>query len=267
MLVTAAVSGVLSMTGGHAYADAVSEGTASDSPGALSGNSAQVPAHVPVNACGNTVDVIGLLNPAFGNKCANGPIPPAGRPPTGTPRSHEPPAEEPPAYEHPAEEPPAYEHPADQPPADEPPADVPPTDQPPKDQPPADEPPTDQPPADEEPPGEPPVDQPPSEQPPADQPPSGKPPVGEPPVVVPPVVGNPPVGKPPVSRPPSEPTPGKSAGPGKPRTVETPVQRAEAGKALLADTGAGELGGAAALSMALLGGGVLLTRRGRVAQR
>jgi hypothetical protein len=30
-----------------------------------------VPVHVPVNACGNTADVIGLLNPAFGNTCVN----------------------------------------------------------------------------------------------------------------------------------------------------------------------------------------------------
>ncbi|ESU46058.1 hypothetical protein P376_5962 [Streptomyces sp. HCCB10043] len=27
--------------------------------------------HVPVNVCGNTINVIGLLNPAFGNTCAN----------------------------------------------------------------------------------------------------------------------------------------------------------------------------------------------------
>jgi hypothetical protein len=26
---------------------------------------------VPVNVCGNTVNIIGLLNPAFGNKCFN----------------------------------------------------------------------------------------------------------------------------------------------------------------------------------------------------
>ncbi|MCZ9344055.1 chaplin, partial [Streptomyces sp. TRM76130] len=25
----------------------------------------------PVNVCGNTVNVIGLLNPAFGNTCVN----------------------------------------------------------------------------------------------------------------------------------------------------------------------------------------------------
>ncbi|CAM5456438.1 Small membrane protein OS=Streptomyces fumanus OX=67302 GN=GCM10018772_46150 PE=4 SV=1 [Streptomyces fumanus] len=27
--------------------------------------------HVPVNICGNTVDVIGVLNPTFGNTCIN----------------------------------------------------------------------------------------------------------------------------------------------------------------------------------------------------
>jgi hypothetical protein len=32
----------------------------------------QVPVHVPVNVCGNTVDVVGVLNPAVGNACANG---------------------------------------------------------------------------------------------------------------------------------------------------------------------------------------------------
>lgn len=29
----------------------------------------QTPVHVPVNQCGNTVSVIGALNPAFGNHC------------------------------------------------------------------------------------------------------------------------------------------------------------------------------------------------------
>jgi LPXTG-motif cell wall-anchored protein len=43
-----------------------------DSPGVASGNSVQVPVHVPVNACGNTVNVIGALNPTFGNSCTNG---------------------------------------------------------------------------------------------------------------------------------------------------------------------------------------------------
>ncbi|MDI3390393.1 chaplin [Streptomyces sp. B-S-A8] len=54
-----------------AMADAGAQGAATHSPGVLSGNLIQVPVHVPVNACGNTVDVIGLLNPTFGNTCVN----------------------------------------------------------------------------------------------------------------------------------------------------------------------------------------------------
>ncbi|MDW4909595.1 chaplin [Streptomyces sp. ADMS] len=56
---------------GMAAADADAHGAAIGSPGVLSGNVLQVPVHVPVNVCGNTVNVIGLLNPAFGNTCAN----------------------------------------------------------------------------------------------------------------------------------------------------------------------------------------------------
>ncbi len=41
----------------------------------LSGNLVQVPVHVPVNLCGNSVNVIGALNPAFGNSCANVELP------------------------------------------------------------------------------------------------------------------------------------------------------------------------------------------------
>ncbi|MFE0464537.1 chaplin [Kitasatospora sp. NPDC058965] len=55
-----------------AHGGAGAEGAAFDSPGVLSGNVVQVPVHVPVNVCGNTVSVIGLLNPAFGNTCVNG---------------------------------------------------------------------------------------------------------------------------------------------------------------------------------------------------
>ncbi|MFI5667154.1 chaplin [Streptomyces sp. NBC_01343] len=54
-----------------AMADSVADGKAIGSPGVLSGNLAQVPVHVPVNVCGNSVNVIGLLNPAFGNTCVN----------------------------------------------------------------------------------------------------------------------------------------------------------------------------------------------------
>ncbi|MEV6553841.1 chaplin [Streptomyces sp. NPDC051597] len=45
---------------------------ASSSPGLLSGNAIPVLVHVPVNLCGTTVDVVGLLNPAAGNSCTNG---------------------------------------------------------------------------------------------------------------------------------------------------------------------------------------------------
>ncbi|MEU1075592.1 MULTISPECIES: chaplin [unclassified Streptomyces] len=47
-------------------------GVASNSPGLLSGNVTQVPIHIPVAVCGDTIDVIGLLNPATGNSCTNG---------------------------------------------------------------------------------------------------------------------------------------------------------------------------------------------------
>ncbi|WP_328670055.1 chaplin [Streptomyces sp. NBC_00322] len=57
---------------GAAFADAGAEGVTSNSPGVLSGNAFQVPVHVPATVCGNTVDAVGLLNPAFGNLCANG---------------------------------------------------------------------------------------------------------------------------------------------------------------------------------------------------
>ncbi|MFE0803496.1 chaplin ChpD [Streptomyces sp. NPDC058812] len=54
-----------------AFADADAKGAAVGSPGVLSGNVTQVPVHVPINVCGNTVNVVGLLNPAFGNVCVN----------------------------------------------------------------------------------------------------------------------------------------------------------------------------------------------------
>ncbi|MFJ3698489.1 chaplin [Streptomyces sp. NPDC090052] len=73
LITVAAAGGVLALSGGYAYADSSADGTAANSPGVLSGNSIQAPVHVPVNVCGNTVDVVGLLNPAFGNRCSNGP--------------------------------------------------------------------------------------------------------------------------------------------------------------------------------------------------
>lgn len=54
-----------------AFADAEAKGAAVGSPGVLSGNVVQVPVHVPVNVCGNTVNILAALNPAAGNKCVN----------------------------------------------------------------------------------------------------------------------------------------------------------------------------------------------------
>ncbi|MEU0041379.1 chaplin [Streptomyces sp. NPDC006333] len=57
---------------GSAVADAGAEGAALRHPGVASdANVTQVPVNVPVNLCGNTVDVVRVLNPAFGNTCAN----------------------------------------------------------------------------------------------------------------------------------------------------------------------------------------------------
>ena len=69
--VTAAAGAVLAAGAGMAAADAGGQGAAVGSPGVLSGNLIQAPVHVPVNLCGDTVDVIGLLNPAFGEQCAD----------------------------------------------------------------------------------------------------------------------------------------------------------------------------------------------------
>lgn len=57
-----------------AFADSDAAGGAANSPGVVSGNAIQVPIHIPVNVCGNTINIVGLLNPAFGNTCLNGHI-------------------------------------------------------------------------------------------------------------------------------------------------------------------------------------------------
>jgi hypothetical protein len=54
-----------------AYAGAGAEGAAAGSPGVGSGNTLQLPVHLPVNVCGNTVDVVGFLNSAVGNACVH----------------------------------------------------------------------------------------------------------------------------------------------------------------------------------------------------
>ncbi|MEE1820106.1 MULTISPECIES: chaplin [unclassified Streptomyces] len=71
-LAVAVAAGAVVMGGAAmASADAGAQGLAAYSPGVGSGNVVQVPVHIPVNVCGNTVSVIGLLNPTFGNTCVN----------------------------------------------------------------------------------------------------------------------------------------------------------------------------------------------------
>ncbi|MEG3630148.1 chaplin [Streptomyces poriticola] len=68
-----AASGAMAVTvpaSAHVSGGAAADGTAAGSPGLISGNTVQLPVHLPVNVCGNTVNVAGLLNPAAGNGCA-----------------------------------------------------------------------------------------------------------------------------------------------------------------------------------------------------
>jgi hypothetical protein len=72
VVAAAAVTGGLVAAGaGVAVADSNAQAAAIGSPGVLSGNVIQVPIHIPINLCGNTINFVGLLNPAIGNKCFN----------------------------------------------------------------------------------------------------------------------------------------------------------------------------------------------------
>ncbi|MER5476504.1 chaplin family protein [Streptomyces sp. NPDC002734] len=72
LMTVAAATGVIAAAGGQAHADAHAGGSTANSPGVLSGNTVQVPVNIGVDVCGNTVNVVGLLNPAAGNGCAIG---------------------------------------------------------------------------------------------------------------------------------------------------------------------------------------------------
>ncbi|MFI2189905.1 chaplin [Streptomyces sioyaensis] len=67
----ALAGGVVLAGAGLAVADSGAQGAALNSPGVVSGNTVQVPVQVPVNACGNTISVVGLMNPSFGEYCVN----------------------------------------------------------------------------------------------------------------------------------------------------------------------------------------------------
>lgn len=70
-VLTTAVGAVVAGAAGIASADSGAQGAAVGSPGVVSGNVIQIPIHVPINLCGNSIDIVGLLNPTFGNTCIN----------------------------------------------------------------------------------------------------------------------------------------------------------------------------------------------------
>ncbi|MEV4442252.1 chaplin [Streptomyces sp. NPDC049577] len=70
-VLTAAVGTALTGASGVALADADAGAAAVGSPGVISGNVIQIPIHIPINLCGNSIDIVGLLNPTFGNTCIN----------------------------------------------------------------------------------------------------------------------------------------------------------------------------------------------------
>ncbi|MEU9189093.1 chaplin [Streptomyces sp. NPDC048484] len=67
-----AVAGIAAgASAGAAVADSDADAAAVKSPGVVSGNVGQAPIHVPVNFLGNSGNLFGLLNPAFGNEGTN----------------------------------------------------------------------------------------------------------------------------------------------------------------------------------------------------
>jgi len=53
------------------FIPALANAQGENDPGVASGNVVQAPVEVPANVCGNTINVVGLLNPATGNTCIN----------------------------------------------------------------------------------------------------------------------------------------------------------------------------------------------------
>lgn len=59
------------MASAQAATGASAEGVADNSPGLLSGNLVSVPINLPINVCGDSINVAGLLNPASDDHCAD----------------------------------------------------------------------------------------------------------------------------------------------------------------------------------------------------
>jgi hypothetical protein len=66
-LVLAVTGASIGATAGSALADANAGATAVGSPGVLSGNIVQIPVSVPIQIVGNSLNLVGVLNPTFGN--------------------------------------------------------------------------------------------------------------------------------------------------------------------------------------------------------
>ncbi|TDC73757.1 chaplin [Streptomyces hainanensis] len=67
-LVLAATGVTLGGAAGSAFASgADASGAAIGSPGVVSGNNIQVPVAIPIQVVGNSINVVGILNPVFGN--------------------------------------------------------------------------------------------------------------------------------------------------------------------------------------------------------
>lgn len=73
LMAAAGLAGValLATAGTASAADPDPVGVAVGSPGVLSGNVIQFPIDLDLNVCGNTVNVVGVLNPTIGNVCLN----------------------------------------------------------------------------------------------------------------------------------------------------------------------------------------------------
>lgn len=73
LMAAAGLAGValLATAGTAAAADPDPVGSAVGSPGLLSGDVIQIPVDLGLNLCGDSIDLVGLLNPAAGNSCTN----------------------------------------------------------------------------------------------------------------------------------------------------------------------------------------------------
>ncbi|MEV6674514.1 chaplin [Streptomyces sp. NPDC051162] len=67
-----ALSASVGAAGAHDFDGSFADGVAEGSPGIVSGDVIQIPVQVPINLCGNSIDILlAILNPTFGNTCVN----------------------------------------------------------------------------------------------------------------------------------------------------------------------------------------------------